>query len=125
MISSNDIFYKVNEYLAKQITLSDLESWLVSMLPIYFLNPDSDETSLAGTIELGLAEIQDDIRSERSFRELLAKQVENKPLKNMICIYHECANFTSTHSSFNEASSYQVLPDLSPSWHTEPQVEYV
>ncbi len=125
MATSNDIFYKVNEYITRRITLEDLESWLVNMLPVYLLNPDSDEANLAGTIELGLAEISADIRSERSLRTLLAKQIINKPIKNFMYIESDCENITSSRSSFIESASYQVLPDPSQSWHTEPQVEYV
>lgn len=125
MASSNDIFYKVNEYITKQITLSDLEFWLANMLPIYLINPDTSEANLAGSIELGLAEMKSGIRSERSLKIMLKKQIENKPIKNMMCIEHHCENITSSHSSFVETTSYQLLPDPSPSWHTEPQVEYV
>ena len=73
MITSIEIFSKADDYLEKRISLHELESWLVSMLPIYLSNPTSEAAELVSVIELGLAEINADIRTERSLRLLLRK----------------------------------------------------
>jgi hypothetical protein len=74
MSTSIEIFSKVNEYVEGRINLREMEYWLANRLPIYLLNPDSTAAGLAGAIELGLAEIQAGIRSERSLKRLLLQR---------------------------------------------------
>ena len=125
MSTSIDIFAKVTSYLEHRITLRELESWLVPMLPIYLLNPDSAAANLVGLIELGLAEIQAGIRSEKSLKRLLAQHSTRNLISLELYPYRFGIDETiASLSSVTEATCSEWL-DQSPSWHTEPQVEYV
>lgn len=79
MSTSIEIYSKVSEYLARHITLRELESWLVPRLPICLANPDSAVGRLAGVVELCLAELQAGIIAERSVRKRLSGQPPNLP----------------------------------------------
>jgi len=125
MSTSIDIFSKITDYLEHRITMRELESWLVPMLPIYLLNPDSAAANLIGLIELGLAEIQAGIRSEKSFKRLLAQHSTRNLISLDLHPYRSGIDETmASTSSTTEARGSEWL-DQSPSWHTEPQVEYV
>lgn len=124
MFTPIEIYSKVSEYIGKSLTLSELESWLVQMLPIYLLSPDSDAAKLAGTIELGLAEIQAGIKSERSLRNILSKYIlENKIVYRY---YPHQISVTETIASnlLQETKDLEWL-DLSPSWSNVPQEVFV
>ena len=125
MSTSIDIFSKVNDYLEHRITMRELESWLVPMLPIYLLNPESAVANLVGVIELGLAEIQAGIRREQSFRRLLAQHSTRNLISFELYPYGSGIDETmaSTSSTRETRGSEWLAP--SPSWHIEPQVEYV
>lgn len=75
---SPDLMDQINLYLDNQITVSDLEDWLVPREPWLLRNPISDDANFVGVIELGLAEIGSDIRTEDEFRETLRQEVLNK-----------------------------------------------
>jgi len=94
------------------------------MLPTYLLNPDSEAAHLAGTIELGLAEINRGIRSERSFKTMLAKY--SRALSVRITSY---SNESSTNVSLSYSSPIEVTDlvwqDHSQSLSNALQVEYV
>ena len=125
MSTSIDIFSEVTNYLEHRITLRELESWLVPMLPIYLLNPDSAAANLVGLIELGLAEIQAGIRSEKSFKRLLAQHSTRNLISFELYPYHfGIDEAMASTSSVTEARGSEWL-DQSPSWYIEPQVEYV
>ena len=104
--------------------LRELEYWLVHMLPIYLLNPESKAASLCGLIELGLAEIQAGIRSERSFRNLLSQHILSDPIQLVSYPYNYSSTIAIASGSITEAMDWGWY-DLSPSWSSEPQVEYV
>ena len=119
-----DIFSKVNEYIERDITLKELETWVVSMLNIYLSNPDSAASLLASRIELGLAEIKEGITKERSFRRLLSQHINQTPIRTHV--YPISFRFDEAISSvlISETTDLE-WPDQSPSWSNIPQVEYV
>ena len=121
MFTSIDVFSRVTDYIERRITLQELESWLVPMLPVYLANPDSAAAELVGAIELGLAELSAGILSERSVRKLLAKAQAVGGVS--IVEYPEpVVAFDATSSaSVTDATALDWL-DPSRSWHTEPQV---
>lgn len=69
--SSLGIFDKVNRYLAGEIGIPDLETWVVAHIGEVLSDPRSTAYQLAGTIELGLAELSAGDINEQEFRELL------------------------------------------------------
>ena len=82
MEATPDIFSKVSDYLEYRITLEELEDWLVRNLGL-FLSPPSkeapdDASELAGTIELGLAEMSKGHRTEEEFRALVGEFIRSR-----------------------------------------------
>ena len=55
MTTSIDIYSKVTDYIEHNINLKELESWLVSMLPTYLLNPNSGAYELGSEEAIGTA----------------------------------------------------------------------
>lgn len=124
MITSIEIFSWANDYLEKRISLHELESWLVSMLPVYLSNPTSEAAELVGVIELGLAEINADIRTERSLRLLLRKHLVNNKVTSMQYTDLDSTDLTVATISSTDSTTLEWTDPL-PSWSTLPQVEYV
>lgn len=124
MPTSIEIFSRVSDYIEHRMTLRELESWLICMLPTYLSNPGSAVAELAGTIELGLAEIQAGIRNERSLRRLLAQFVAHNPVRYEMYPHQTVTNETASSASSTEPMTPAWL-DPSPSWSTVPQVESV
>jgi len=124
MITSIEIFSKADDYLEKRISLHELESWLVSMLPIYLSNPTSEAAELVSVIELGLAEINADIRTERSLRLLLRKHLISNKVRSMPYTDLDNIDFTIATVSSTDSTTLEWMDPL-PSWSTLPQVEYV
>ena len=124
MITSIEIFSWANDYLEKRISLHELESWLVSMLPVYLSNPTSEAAELVGVIELGLAEINADIRTERSLRLLLRKHLVNNKVTSVQYTDLDSTDLTVATISSTDSTTLEWTDPL-PSWSTLPQVEYV
>ncbi len=124
MITSIEIFSWANDYLEKRISLHELESWLVSMLPVYLSNPTSEAAELVGVIELGLAEINADISTERSLRLLLRKHLVNNKVTSMQYTDLDSTDLTVATISSTDSTTLEWTDPL-PSWSTLPQVEYV
>ena len=120
MSTSIEIFSKVNDYIERRMTLRELESWLVFMLPIYLSNPGSATAELVGTIELGLAEIQAGIRSERSLRRLLASYVAYNPIRYQLYPHQTSINVTTSSASQTEPTIPDWV-DQSLPWSNVPQ----
>ena len=59
------------EFIQSNITVQQLEEWLVPRLPTLIKEQDSSDADVVATIELGLAEMSDGIRTEEDFRKLL------------------------------------------------------
>ena len=72
---TSEVFRKVSQYLNGKISLEDVEDWLVSHLYEFLTLPPCSASELAGTIELGLAEMSSGQCSEDDFRSLLEKYI--------------------------------------------------
>lgn len=66
-----EIFSIVARYLHGEATLADVENWVVPRLGQLLASPRSTAYSLAGTIELGLAELAAGDIDEEGFRALI------------------------------------------------------
>jgi hypothetical protein len=62
----------VLQYIRCEITIEQLEDWLVPRLPVFLRLPHSSDSDVVAAIELGLAEMSDEIRNEAEFREFLS-----------------------------------------------------
>ena len=117
MNSSTELFSKLNEYLDRQISLSDLESWLVPRLPVLLDAPDSLCGKIAGAIELCLAEICDGLKTERGVRASLARYRDSQENPWLI---PESAGSTEETSSMTSAFTDEALLTQSLVWYSEP-----
>ena len=122
MTTSIDIYCKVTDYIEHNLTLRQLESWLVPMLPTFVSSPDSEVALIAGRIELGLAEINAGIISERSFRRQLKKSIDS-PIKCQPYPAQTGGDDTTAASICDVISRDWASP--SPSWSSVPQVANV
>lgn len=66
---------KVLAFLAGELTLQELEEWYVPRLPLLVTNLESVETELVSALDLGLAEMNDGIRTEDELRILLVETI--------------------------------------------------
>ena len=69
---------KVLQYIDSSITLEQLEDWLVPRLPIFLRKSEAADADVVAAIELGLAEISNEIRTELEFRSLLTKALRGQ-----------------------------------------------
>lgn len=101
MEATPDIFGKVSDYLEYRITLEQLEDWLVRNLGL-FLSPPSkeapdDASELAGTIELGLAEMSKGHRTEEEFRALVGEFIRSHDFI-LVCPFEYPFEYQANHT---------------------------
>jgi hypothetical protein len=70
---SSELRNQVTLFIESRITLEELETWFVPRLPIYLSIPNSADADVIAAIELGLAEVDNNLRSEAEVRSLLAE----------------------------------------------------
>lgn len=75
---SDTLREKVTELIENKITVEELEKWMVPQLPILAADPDSDDADMTSAIELGLAEMSDNIRSYDEFIHYLREVLQEK-----------------------------------------------
>jgi hypothetical protein len=66
-----DIVNQISRYLNNEIQVGELEDWVVRNLPGLLKYPGSTAFDLAGTVELGLAELSIGEISEADFKSML------------------------------------------------------
>lgn len=107
-----ELISKVRDYVGRRMTLRDLESWLVPRLPVFLAEPESQAGRLASAVELCLAELNAGIRSERSIRALLCRQMSDNPVVR--------ASIGEPQSEDTSATSSQPMTTLQ--WMDQPLV---
>lgn len=70
---TSELLSVIDEYVEGVISLEQLEDWLVPRLPSLFRLPltEPDATDLAAAVELGLAEMSNQAKTEDEFRNML------------------------------------------------------
>jgi hypothetical protein len=101
MAISSDLLDKINQYLDNQITISELEEWLVPREPFLLREPESDDSDIIGAIELGLAEMSAGLRVEDDLRRLFREALEGKPSTIWVGDQVTKAFFVTGSSSIN------------------------
>lgn len=101
---------KILEFVQKRISISDLEEWLVPQIPVLIADPDSAESDLVATIELGIAELEAGIRSSedliRFFEQVLS---ENNVISvNLSKTVAGSSNVASPIGSYFSETQYAV-----------------
>jgi hypothetical protein len=100
----------VLQYINCEITIEQLEDWLVPRLPVFLRLPHSSDSDVVAAIELGLAEMSDEIRNEAEFREFLSDVLREHSTTRVICPPEQ---LYSTATSSNNKVMSPIL--LSPS----------
>lgn len=77
---SSDLAAKVQEYLDNHISLEELSDWLAPRIPFYLEHHPSEDSDLVGTVELGRAEMDDEIANEADLRQSLAEALQGTHL---------------------------------------------
>lgn len=91
----------IRGYVQRQVTLRELEEWLVPRLPIFLENPDTEVGMLAGAIELNLAELQAGIITERTLRSRLARRIRQDRQDPVFLFLHGGPTLTDTTDTAN------------------------
>ena len=76
---SLEIRDRIARYLSFEISLEELENWVIHHLPELAADPQSDDSALAAAVELCLAEFSDGIRTEEEIRSYLRDALEKHP----------------------------------------------
>lgn len=100
MITS-ELFIIVDKYVQKNISLEELEDWIVPRLPFFFRLPLSQASEFVAGIELGLAEISNGSRTEEEFRNMLSELLREA---DTIWLSYPLSNELSVSSSANKTS---------------------
>ncbi len=72
-----ELYDKAYCYLESEIPLSELENWYAPKLPILMRDPKSSDARVIAVIELGLAEMNNNILSENQLKDRLRNTLEN------------------------------------------------
>ena len=94
----------IDRYLARAISLEELEDWLVPRLPALFRMRFSTISDLVAEIEAGLAELSDQMRTEEEFRHLLKNCIQQ--------VQAVWANYPTEDRMTYTESSNQASPTL-------------
>ena len=106
---SLELLAQVHQYLGKKSTLRDLESWVLSRMPILLGNPDNEAGRLVSFILLNVAELRAGIRTERTIRQRLSRRVS---LTVVVPIEtHPAVSITGTSTV-----AASMPPNATPSW---------
>jgi hypothetical protein len=73
-----DLLEKIHQYLEKQITIGELEEWLVPREPLLLRQLESDDSDIIGAIELGFAEMSSGYQTEDELRNTLREAIQEK-----------------------------------------------
>ena len=90
---------KIIEYLRQEITLLDLEKWMVPYESELLSDPSSADAAAISTIELCLAEWSDGLREETEIRRLLQTIIEQY---EMVQLDPEAGKMFRTHLSTSQ-----------------------
>ena len=119
MSTSFEIYSKVTDYVERRSSLEDLETWLVSRLPVFLENADSTGGRLAVLVELCLAEFHDGLRANRGVRSVLAQYT--KDLRLSWFEYPETTSSDLTGTSTGVIAPGLIWPDPQLSWSRSPE----
>jgi hypothetical protein len=97
---SYELEEKVLQYVNYEISLEQLEDWLVPRLPAFLVFSDSSDSDVVAAIELSLAEISDGIRTEDELRDLLFDVLRKDPTTWLL--YPSDRSQIDTSSSINK-----------------------
>jgi len=68
---SYELKEKIQQFVDSEISVEELEDWLVPRLHLFIRDPDSDNANIVAAVELGLSELSSGIQSVEDFRKSL------------------------------------------------------
>jgi hypothetical protein len=95
---------KLLQYINAETTLEQLEDWVVPRLPAFLKEPSSTDADIISAIELGLAEISDDIRTEDELRAYLNEALQEV---NVLFQVSDGLKIQTTSGSSNQTNNLQ------------------
>lgn len=98
---SQDLRDMVSRYVEDEVSMTDLENWVVSHLESLVPGPDTDDADVVSAIELALAEWSDGLRTEESAKLYLRDVLQCHPTS--------ITNFPSHSSSTAISGSSQTM----------------
>ena len=98
MDTALDILSRARQYLDRQLSLHELENWVVHNLDELLSEPGTTPYELAGAIELGLAEISAGDVNEASFRSDIESLLADRTVIVRIGAVRELASATNSTS---------------------------
>lgn len=102
---SLDLRDKIARYISSEISLEELENWLVQNLPNLASDPQSDDTSLAAAVDLCLAEFSEGLRSEDNIKQYLRDALNEL---NTVYIYYITGDYAPIMSSSSTSERLQT-----------------
>lgn len=110
--SSAGIFSQVHRYLSGEASLAELEDWIVPRLGELLADPRSTAHELAGTIELGLAEMAAGDLDEEGFRSLLREFAATH--RTLVLRITPGASWTGSSNKYLASPSLRIPFGLTP-----------
>ena len=116
---SSELKEKIIEFIETEITLEQLEEWFVPRLPIFLRSPHTTDADVVSAIELSLAEVQEEIRTETEVRDYLKEVLSEQdtievsfPSKPSWKVENSSSNQTirNPHYPISVAYSVEVFP---------------
>lgn len=72
---SFELLNKIQQFINKEISVQELEEWIVPRMHLLLVPAESDEADLVATIELGLAEIGEGMIEVGDLRKALTNRL--------------------------------------------------
>ena len=99
---SYELNEKITKYLNQEISLPELEEWIVPRLPYFLQLPQSGDAEVISAFELGLAEMTNGTKTEAGFNELLTQALSEQV--NIRYQLGDSRTETSSSNSFKKVS---------------------
>jgi len=99
----------IARYISTEISLEELENWVVSHLPELAADPHSDDSALAAAVDLCLAEYSDGIRTEEEIRHYLRDALSlYRTIKLSTPDMVNCSQAISTSSAVTQNRQFNI-----------------
>lgn len=105
---------KINDYLVGESTLAQLEAWLAPYLPSLYASGPASALKLVDTIELGLAEIDENLLTESELKQRLINIMATEPI--YMQYPEERGNYSGSSNATEYVISVSSIPTASSQW---------
>ena len=117
MNPSNELLSKLGDYLQAQISLRELNEWILPRIPTLVAAPDSLAGRVTGAIELSMAMMKDGLTDERAIKRSIRRYMRVQQNTWALFDYtHETGAFTFSAT----ATLPQPMLSQIQVWNIEP-----